>query len=270
LQVDGWFTKNSAGKNSIQGTQNVRSVPQYGRILPICAKDTPHFWSDVYKVGTRGGNLQADVPQYGRSMIEMLGVLVIIGVLSVGGIAGYTKAMRMYNSNQQRRQISELVLASVEVLPNLYYYKGDKDRITLAETFDALGYVPEGITLGSGWFKDKSGNLIYPYYEVKSKSYSLMINIQQKKAEEAEDYCLNIFSVGQQYADFVSSVELHDTVSENDSGVSQSGLIFRASGNKNCSKYGGENCVKDLTPVKIKQICNLCEEKDNCRVHIFL
>ena len=31
--------------------------------------------------------------QSGRSMIEMLGVLAIIGVLSVGGIAGYTKAM---------------------------------------------------------------------------------------------------------------------------------------------------------------------------------
>ena len=31
--------------------------------------------------------------QFGRSMIEMLGVLAIIGVLSVGGIFGYSKAM---------------------------------------------------------------------------------------------------------------------------------------------------------------------------------
>ncbi|MBQ2811478.1 MAG: type II secretion system protein [Alphaproteobacteria bacterium] len=31
--------------------------------------------------------------QSGRSMVEMLGVLAIIGVLSVGGIAGYSKAM---------------------------------------------------------------------------------------------------------------------------------------------------------------------------------
>lgn len=34
--------------------------------------------------------------QSGRSMIEMLGVLAIIGVLSVGGIAGYSKAMYKY------------------------------------------------------------------------------------------------------------------------------------------------------------------------------
>ena len=36
----------------------------------------------------------------GRSMIEMLGVLAIIGVLSVGGIAGYTTAMRSYKANE--------------------------------------------------------------------------------------------------------------------------------------------------------------------------
>ena len=36
----------------------------------------------------------------GRSMIEMLGVLAIIGVLSVGGIYGYTVAMRKYKANE--------------------------------------------------------------------------------------------------------------------------------------------------------------------------
>ena len=36
----------------------------------------------------------------GRSMIEMLGVLAIIGVLSVGGIAGYGKAMEKFKVNK--------------------------------------------------------------------------------------------------------------------------------------------------------------------------
>ena len=36
----------------------------------------------------------------GRSMVEMLGVLAIIGVLSVGGIAGYTTAMNKYRANE--------------------------------------------------------------------------------------------------------------------------------------------------------------------------
>ncbi len=38
--------------------------------------------------------------QSGRSMVEMLGVLAIIGVLSIGGIAGYTMAMNRYKANE--------------------------------------------------------------------------------------------------------------------------------------------------------------------------
>ncbi len=46
----------------------------------------------------------------GRSMIEMLGVLAIVGVLSVGGIAGYTKAMKKIRSEKTAEQINELVM----------------------------------------------------------------------------------------------------------------------------------------------------------------
>jgi len=42
----------------------------------------------------------------GRSMIEMLGVLAIIGVLSVGGIAGYSKAMTKYRINKVIEQVT--------------------------------------------------------------------------------------------------------------------------------------------------------------------
>ena len=42
----------------------------------------------------------------GRSMIEMLGVLAIIGVLSVGGISGYSKAMQKYRINKTIEQIT--------------------------------------------------------------------------------------------------------------------------------------------------------------------
>ena len=44
----------------------------------------------------------------GRSMIEMLGVLAVIGVLSVGGIAGYSKAMHKYRVNKTIDQITHL------------------------------------------------------------------------------------------------------------------------------------------------------------------
>ena len=49
---------------------------------------------------------QKEELQNGRSMIEMLGVLAIIGVLSVGGIAGYSKAMMKYRINKTIEQIT--------------------------------------------------------------------------------------------------------------------------------------------------------------------
>ena len=57
----------------------------------------------------------------GRSMIEMLGVLAIIGVLSVGGLAGYNMAMGRVRVN---RVIDELQLVAVNVrtaVPNGVY-----------------------------------------------------------------------------------------------------------------------------------------------------
>ena len=44
--------------------------------------------------------------QQGRSMVEMLGVLAIIGVLSIGGIAGYRMAMNRYQANQIAHEIN--------------------------------------------------------------------------------------------------------------------------------------------------------------------
>ena len=48
--------------------------------------------------------------QSGRSMVEMLGVLAIIGVLSVGGIAGYRQAMLQKNLNDIAQGVSLLLI----------------------------------------------------------------------------------------------------------------------------------------------------------------
>ena len=48
--------------------------------------------------------------QKGRSMVEMLGVLAIIGVLSVGGISGYSKAMAKFKLTKAQDQISMLLM----------------------------------------------------------------------------------------------------------------------------------------------------------------
>lgn len=48
--------------------------------------------------------------QSGRSMVEMLGVLAIIGVLSVGGISGYSKAMAKFKLTKAQDQLTMMIM----------------------------------------------------------------------------------------------------------------------------------------------------------------
>lgn len=56
--------------------------------------------------------------QFGRSMLEMLGVLAIIGVLSVGGIAGYSKAMEKFKVNKLISEYNMLIFGLLEYQNN--------------------------------------------------------------------------------------------------------------------------------------------------------
>ena len=77
----------------------------------------------------------------GRSMIEMLGVLAIIGVLSVGGIAGYSKAMNKFKTNKVADNVSMLV-ANIKTLyaqQNTYTGLDNKSAISMGVVPDELG-----------------------------------------------------------------------------------------------------------------------------------
>ena len=89
--------------------------------------------------------------QTGRSMVEMLGVLAIIGVLSAGGLAGYSKAMFKHKLNSTMEQITMLVT-------NIRTHFGtQKNYAALSETnLINLGVVPA--VMGN-----TSGNLKNPF-----------------------------------------------------------------------------------------------------------
>ncbi len=90
--------------------------------------------------GTRARKFLVDGVQCGRSMIEMLGVLAIIGVLSVGGIAGYSKAMETYKINQTKRQLTEII-TNIQTL-----YMQQKDFNSLGNyTAVQTGIVPDDL-----------------------------------------------------------------------------------------------------------------------------
>ena len=80
----------------------------------------------------------------GRSMVEMLGVLAIIGVLSVGGIAGYSKAMNKYKINKTTDQVS-MIVANLRTL-----FSGQGDYATLSNSQAIkFGVIPNDMLTGS-------------------------------------------------------------------------------------------------------------------------
>ena len=88
------------------------------------------------KAQISNGRAQQKKAQSGRSMVEMLGVLAIIGVLSVGGIAGYSKAMSKWKINKAIDQIS-MIIANVQTL-----FSNTNDYSALRTKAYSLGIFP--------------------------------------------------------------------------------------------------------------------------------
>jgi len=88
----------------------------------------------------------------GRSMIEMLGVLAIIGILSAGGIAGYTMAMKTYRAN---KAIEQFRLTSTEIITafgesvDFTNLNGNADRLKLDLTSPYGGNIEAQGSVGS-------------------------------------------------------------------------------------------------------------------------
>ena len=91
----------------------------------------------------------------GRSMVEMLGVLAIIGVLSVGGIAGYTLSIRRHRANQVVDTVAKYALTTYNFC-HLWVEGGQSDwndvteckRVTSMPRFEdsGIGDLPNGVS----------------------------------------------------------------------------------------------------------------------------
>ena len=192
----------------------------------------------------------------GRSMVEMLGVLAIIGVLSVGAIAGYSKAMTKYKLNKQAEQISWLLNA-------MYRYKDllgqDKHFASFVPYLKKLGEIPQEM------IKDNS---IYLYDSFGMK-YEMGTNGCHQTCEYANmviyvtdnknfDICHNILDTTKAFTTQLDNIIIYDREFDSDLG-----MIY---GDKSCKD--GDKCLKDLTKEDIYDICKRCTDKNICTFNI--
>ena len=192
----------------------------------------------------------------GRSMVEMLGVLAIVGVLSVGAIAGYSKAMMKYRLNKQAEQISWL-------LNVMYRYRSSLTNApftSLIPYFVKLGEIPENmitnnktlhdvfnseITIRTNNCYDSCDETVLFYSIAESKSFEL---------------CQNLLNVAKEFKNelrYTGVLQIEDsTPSYGNSYV----------GSRYCT--AGRKCIKDMTQEQIYEQCSFCT-KDSSLCSIY-
>ena len=209
--------------------------------------------------------------EQGRSMIEMLGVLAIIGVLSVGGIAGYSKAMEKFKLNKAVENYSMLTYGILEHLDDF-----KKSQNVDIDTLKALNLLPEN------WIHDTS--LIDDY----NNSLALFIRTSGNASGENNEFIMDIYLGG------TSQGENSGTISQNFSEkmcvelfqnvflplhssavhaevYRSSGDYYSFAGDRYCTsnRIGRKKCMVDVTLDDLHKACNSCgKTNEYCNVNI--
>ena len=189
--------------------------------------------------------------QSGRSMVEMLGVLAIIGVLSVGAIAGYSKAMMKYKLNKQSEQLTQILFS-------LEHYREmlgrDRNNIAINSSIvtllTKLNAIPlEMIRPNSDYIYDIFGNeIVLAYYgnaESPLDSYTLAVTYQP----DQQDVCNNVF----------------EFIKNNSAKLSIAGVKIQNSG-AFASPIVNATTINQITKSDIYDYCALCKSGPFCRV----
>ena len=185
----------------------------------------------------------------GRSMVEMLGVLAIIGVLSVGAISGYSKAMMKYKLNKQAEQLNTVFNA---VDRHLYSFSNLKVEsgtgISITSYFIKMGEIPTEMVKDNQYIYDTFNTSIRISKEYYTPTTVYGLYMSPSLASRSNDniaVCQNIITVAKEHADSLYSLE---TYGDNDSGHIRT-LYF---GDKYC---GTNSCIRNISLDDIYKLC---------------
>ncbi len=149
--------------------------------------------------------------ELGRSMVEMLGVLAIIGVLSVGAISGYSKAMTKYKLNKSIENIDWLINVTYEYMFNIKPSGGSIADDSLVPYFIKMNLVPEEMIKKNDttYLYDKFNNRIEIYNGDPFNQTIFRVRTQNDMDKDtSQELCMHLLSVAQSYYDDINYVTL--------------------------------------------------------------
>ena len=191
----------------------------------------------------------------GRSMVEMLGVLAIIGVLSVGAIAGYGKAMFKYKLNKQTEQLNQVIGAIVRYKSSLLLNPNPADDTNLSDfhlvpILKKLGEIPKEMhTSYDISIKDAFGTKYYIYNRNIDKEHVTLRTLDLGRTDTSFQMCKNLYLIAKEWHQELSSIYV----------VAYKGDTFSSKG---C--YVGDNkqssitCNKRIKDMKLTDLDDIC------------
>ena len=195
----------------------------------------------------------------GRSMIEMLGVLAIIGVLSVGGIAGYSKAMEQYKINKTISEYSMLMTGLLEYKDNFIKNSEKEKQINLGEFIFAAHLVPESWGLSNNIITDTNGNGMTAYF-VKGRDERFVFDVRFARAKSnkssfSTNLCVAFFKdIGKPLAYMMNAIFITSTQ------VEYAGEGHCHFGDTSVDGYPLW-CLNDMTLSEMTDACQKCTEQ---------
>ena len=195
--------------------------------------------------------------EVGRSMIEMLGVLAIIGVLSVGGIAGYSKAMEKFKYNKITQEYTDLIFGLLPFINTLPDQNGENNVVNegITELADSLNLIPKTWRITSS--------------KVVMDEYGNNLNLFIRNGQLVLDVYLSVSGESQQFYKFCQ--EFTTNFIQPLHSVLYRLRMYKASGVGTVRVYYGSDyctadnkCIKDLTVAETDDYCRSCGESGKC------
>lgn len=201
------------------------------------------------------------INQIGRSMVEMLGVLAIIGVLSVGSIAGYSKAMNKYKLNKHAESLNMLLSNALQLSSSINKAKsgGNNNDIYYNEFLNKAKLLPDGIVYKkeswnqtgltkNDYLVDTFGNKM-SFYSRTSYDYSFGLFIALGNNSYSRDICHNIINMAREHSSNIIRVAREVLVSSNNWSNSN---IY-----SDCSKG---TCFNNFSVTDIHDMCKISDK----------
>ncbi|HCU59310.1 MAG TPA: hypothetical protein DIC64_04945 [Alphaproteobacteria bacterium] len=181
----------------------------------------------------------------GRSMVEMLGVLAIIGVLSAGALAGFNTAMKKHKLNEHLDALNTIFQSAYELSQQLPEDTGWKQYSEVL--YKSKGF-PKHFKYSAGdTILDSFNNRFY-FYRTSGVTWGFNYTIEN--SEFSKQICHNLVTFAIQNSSILSGIER--SANYNEEGNYSTTSLY---GDHSCQQ--NRLCLKDITLSDIDSFCSL-------------